>query len=84
MGAATATLAITSLETEGDPFGTLTFVFDNPNHWNPDLIGYHWTEGCGNDVVEAGGTPVPEPATLLLLGLGVLGLSIHSQRSARS
>ncbi len=48
----------------------------------PD-IGYHWTQGCGYDVVEGGiyGTPlqqpilVPEPAAILPLILGIIGLA---------
>mgnify|MGYP002814578053 FL=1 len=43
---------------------------------DPSAIGYHWTMACGNDVVEGGGTPVPEPGTLFLLGLGFLGLVV--------
>lgn len=52
---------------------TLTFTF--PNLGPVDLMGYHWTVACGNDVVEGGGTPIPEPATMLLLGSGLLGIA---------
>jgi hypothetical protein len=53
--------------------GTLTFKFPGQG-LDPDKIGYHWTMGCGNDVVEGGGTPVPEPSIMFLLGLGLVGL----------
>jgi hypothetical protein len=46
----------------------------------PDKIGYHWTMACGNDVVEGGGTPVPEPGTRFLLGLGFLELGASRLR----
>ena len=32
-----------------------------------EILGFHWTMQCGNDVIE-GAAPVPEPATMLLLG----------------
>ena len=85
LGAATATLAITRRDSDftTDPFGTLTFTFANPYGWDPDQLGYHWTMGCGNDVVEGGGTPVPEPGSMLLLGLGIAGLGVCGRKAVR-
>ena len=38
-------------------------------------IDAHWTMSCGNDFIDGGfTTSVPEPTTLPLLGLGLLGL----------
>jgi hypothetical protein len=41
-----------------------------------DQVGLHWTQMCGNDIIEGNVTVVPEPGTLLLLGAGMIGLGL--------
>jgi len=48
---------------------------------NPDSFSLvlHWTQTCGNDVIEER-VPTPEPATMLLLGFGLIALAMLRKR----
>ncbi len=48
-------------------------------------VDAHWTMSCGNDAINGSFTetaPVPEPATFLLLGSGLLGLALQRKKRA--
>jgi hypothetical protein len=46
-------------------------------------VGFHYAMTCGNDVIEGGVAPVPEPATMVLLGTGLIGLAGISRRKRK-
>lgn len=39
-----------------------------------EKFGFHWTMSCANDVIEGSIQPTPEPATMFLVGAGLLGI----------
>ena len=45
-------------------------------------IGIHWTMQCGNDYLNQTSAPVPEPATMLLFGCGLIGLAAVGKKSS--
>ena len=64
-------------------YGHLVMEFGIPTSWNLNNLGFHWGPTCANDVIE-GGAPIPEPATMLLLGSGLIGLAGFRKKFKRS
>ena len=59
-----------------DLFGSLTISFDNPNTQWTELMTGQLSFGVDTDKV----APVPEPATIVLFSLGLLGLTCISRK----
>jgi hypothetical protein len=48
-----------------------------------EQIGLHWASAtCANDYVQ-GIAPVPEPATMLLLGSGLIGIAAFMRKKVK-
>jgi len=50
--------------------------------WNGSAFNIHWTQNCANDSIMVDPPSVPEPGTLALLPLGLLGLAALRRRKA--
>lgn len=74
---ATGIWSIYGLGTPIDTDDYLRFVISNSNWGGGNPSAFHWGMTCANDTIEGA---VPEPATMLLLGSGLLGLAGFARR----
>ncbi len=65
--------------TSRDTDDYLEFSINSPIDFN-GALGIRWTYSCGNDVLQGDLAAVPEPATLGLLGLGLLAIALVKRK----